>query len=105
MDRLAQKFGVYMRIWTVAFACLLAFVTGLNAINLMSDLYSNGAFRNALVGAGQQVADSAATVLETQKTLATRYVSALQQALQEAKVTPAKPPQDIPTTAAATQWI
>jgi hypothetical protein len=63
MDRVSQKFAMYMRIWTVAFAAVFAFGTGTNSIQLLSDLYTQGAFRNALVNAAPQVSSAAQTVL------------------------------------------
>ncbi len=98
MDRVSEKFSMYMRIWTVAFAALFAFGTGLNSVQLMNELYTNGAFRNALVGAGQQVMASAGKVLDAKNSLGAKYAEVLQQALQDAKVTPAQPPPAVLAT-------
>jgi hypothetical protein len=38
MDRVSQKFAMYMRLWTVVFACAFAVGTGLNAPQLLIDL-------------------------------------------------------------------
>src|SRR5579883_1746844 len=55
MDRVSQKFAMYMRIWTVGFSCAFALITGLNTMDLLTQIYQNGVMRDALVGAGQQI--------------------------------------------------
>jgi len=106
MDRVSEKFVMYMRIWTVAFAAIFAFATGLNSIALMSELYTNGAFRNALVGAGQQAVNSADHVLEAKNSLGAKYVEVLNQALAAANVSPMpQTPAAIPTPIDVHAWI
>lgn len=105
MDRVAQRFAMYMRLWTVIFGCAFAFVTGLNSISLLSELYSNGAFRSALVGTGQQVTATAITVLDPQNTLPAALTGALNQALADTKATAAPQPPEIQTTAEGMAWI
>ncbi|MCW5982264.1 MAG: hypothetical protein KIT09_29530 [Bryobacteraceae bacterium] len=51
MDRVSQKFRIYMRFWTVFFSCIFAVATGLNAIDLLQELYANAAMRERLVNA------------------------------------------------------
>lgn len=63
MDRVSQKFATYMRAWTVVFACAIAFGTGLNTVQLMTDLYTNGALREKLVGVATPLTATAQTVL------------------------------------------
>ena len=63
MDRVSQKFAMYMRAWTVAFACLFAFGTGLNTPELLADLYNNGALREQLVNTAKPLTATAQTVL------------------------------------------
>jgi hypothetical protein len=104
MDRVAQKFTTYMRLWTVLFASAFAIATGLNSISLLSELYSDSALRGALAGAGQQAAGAAGAVLQNAK--APALTAALQQALQDAKVTGAPQlPGVVWTTAEGVQWI
>lgn len=43
MDRVAQKFTMYMRLWTVLFAGAFALATGLSSTSLLSQLYAHGA--------------------------------------------------------------
>jgi len=106
MDRVSEKFVMYMRIWTVAFAAIFAFATGLNSIALMSELYTNGAFRNALVGAGQQAINSANTILDPKNSLGAKYVEVLKQALATANVSPMPElPAAIPTPNEVHDWI
>jgi len=80
MDRVAQKFATYMRLWTVLFAAGFALFSGLNSIDLLNQLYNNGGLRGALAGAGQQAAATAATVLDSPKP--------------QAPAAPAAPPQN-----------
>ena len=106
MDRVSEKFSMYMRIWTVAFAVTFAFGFGLNTMGLMNQLYTNGAFRNALVGSGQQALTSAGKVLEAKNSLGAKYVEALRQVLTDANVTPAsQPPDTLPTPTDVVAWI
>ena len=84
MDRVAQKFTIYMRLWTVLFASAFAIATGLNSISLLSELYNDSALRSALAGAAQQATATAATVLDKGNTLAAGLTGALKQAVQDA---------------------
>lgn len=103
MDRVAQKFAMYMRLWTVGFACLFAFVSGLNTLNLVAEIYRNGVLRDALIGASQQVTTAAATVLDPQNTPAARYTAALKDAVKS--LAPPVAPPSITTTAEGDSWI
>jgi hypothetical protein len=106
MDRVSQKFAMYMRIWTVAFACCFAFGLGLNTLTLITDLYSNSALRNSLAAAADQVMTSATQVLDAKNSLAARYVAAMQQALKDAKVDPLPQiPANLATPDDFTQWV
>jgi hypothetical protein len=104
MDRVAQKFTMYMRLWTVLFASAFAIATGLNSMTLLGELYANSALRNALVEAAPQAASAAGPAL--QSATAPAITAALQQALQDAKVTGAPQlPGVLRTTAEGVQWI
>jgi hypothetical protein len=105
MDRVAQRFATYMRLWTVIIASTFAVVSGLNSISLLSELYSNGAFRSALVGTGQQVTATAITVLDPENALPAALTNALKQTLADTNVTSAPQPPDIQTTAQGIAWI
>lgn len=114
MDRVSQKFAMYMRLWTVAFACAFAFGTGLNAPQLLIDLYTNGAVREQLVTTAAPLAETAQSLLAgnpattpdaIQNALTVTYTGALEQALKEANVQTANPPQNIATPGAGRQWI
>jgi len=114
MDRVSQKFAMYMRLWTVVFACAFAFGTGLNAPQLLIDLYSNGAVREQLVSTAAPLAETAQSLLAgnpattpdaIQNPLTVTYTGALEQALKEANVQTANPPQNIATPGAGRQWI
>ena len=59
MDRVAQRFATYMRIWTVGFAVIFALGTGLNAITLAGTIYQNSTLRSALLSSSPQVAAAA----------------------------------------------
>ena len=114
MDRVSQKFAMYMRLWTVVFACAFAFGTGLNAPQLLIDLYTNGAVREQLVSTAAPLAETAQSLLAgnpattpdaIQNPLTVTYTGALEQALKEANVQTANPPQNIATPGAGRQWI
>jgi hypothetical protein len=114
MDRVSQKIAMYMRLWTVAFACAFAFGTGLNAPQLLIDLYTNAAVREQLVSTAAPLAETAQNLVSgnapttagaIQRALSTTYTGALEQALKEANVITANPPQNIATPGAGRQWI
>ena len=105
MDRVAQKFTTYMRIWTVLFAGAFAIATGLNSMGLLSELYNDSGLRTALAGAAQQATATAATVLDKGSALAAGLTAALKQAAQDANTAGAPQPPDIRTTAEGIAWI
>jgi hypothetical protein len=105
MDRVAQKFSMYMRIWTVLFASAFALATGLNTISLLGDLYNNSVLRNSLAGAAQQATTTAGTVLDKGNSLAAGLTGALKQATQDATAAGAPQPPEIQTTAEGIAWI
>jgi len=106
MDRVSQKFAMYMRIWTVAFACCFAFGLGLNTMSLIADLYSNSALRNSLAAAADQVLTSATQVLDAKNSLAARYAASMQQALAGAGINPAPQlPPNLSTPDDFAQWV
>lgn len=106
MDRVSQKFTMYMRIWTIAFAFCFAFGLGLNTMNLVSGLYSNSTLRTSLVAAADQVMKSASTVLDSKNLLAARYSASLQQALREARINPVQQvPPTLDTPDDAARWV
>ena len=106
MDRVSQKFTMYMRIWTVAFAFCFAFGLGLNTMSLIGDLYNNSTLRNSLVAAADKVMASASTVLDSKNLLAARYSASLQQALKEANISPSQQvPLTLDTPDDAAKWV
>ena len=106
MDRVSQKFTMYMRIWTVAFAFCFAFGLGLNTMSLIGDLYNNSTLRNSLVAAADKVMASASTVLDSKNLLAARYSASLQQALKEANISPSQQvPPTLDTPDDAAKWV
>ncbi|HTS62215.1 MAG TPA: hypothetical protein VMH28_09325 [Candidatus Acidoferrales bacterium] len=106
MDRVSQRFTTYVRLWTVGFGVALAIITGLNTVTLLNRIYTNGDFRQQLVGAAPEVRDLTNKVLpEGSKPVLTQmYTAALAKALTDAKssVTPAT---DIASDSAARDWI
>jgi hypothetical protein len=105
MDRVSQRFAMWMRIWTVAFAATFALGTGLNAIHLVEDIYRNGSLRDALISAAQQVGTSASSVLNPQNSLPALYSQILLKTLADAGVPAPNPAPVIQTTAEGTAWI
>jgi hypothetical protein len=106
MDRVSQKFTMYMRIWTVAFAFCFAFGLGLNTMSLIGDLYNNSTLRNSLVAAADQAMASASSVLDSKNLLAARYSASLQQALKGAGISPVQQvPPTLDTPDDAVKWV
>jgi hypothetical protein len=105
MDRVSQRFAMWMRIWTVVFACLFAFATGLNAVKLVTDIYQNGSLRDTLVGAAQQIGTSATSVLDPQNSLPTKYTAALVGTLNAQGVPIPSPAPVIKAVVDGTDWI
>jgi hypothetical protein len=105
MDRVAQKFATYMRLWTILFASVFALATGLNSIVLLDDLYDNSSLRNSLAGAASQAIATAGPVLDKGNTLEAALTAALKQAAQDAVAAGAPQSKEIKTTAEGTAWI
>ena len=105
MDRVSQKFAMYMRIWTVSFACAFALVTGLNTMDLLGQIYQNGVIRDALVGAGQQMTATASAALDPQNSLSAKFTASLLDALKAQGIDAPTPAPVITTTATGTDWI
>ncbi len=106
MERASSRFATYARLWTVAFAMAFAFATGLNSVALLSALYTNGDFRQQMVGAGTQIGSVAEGVLPQAPpdVAAGLFTGLVQQALTSAKVQ-SDLPSGIDSEAAARQWI
>lgn len=107
MDRVSARFTTYIRLWTVAFAIALALGTGLNTVTLLSDLYTNGAFRQAVAGSATQMMDLAGTVLPNgPQDAATRmYTAAVARAIANSKATADSAPSGIASESAARAWL
>lgn len=110
MDRVSTRFTTYARIWTIAFACIFAAVTGMNSVTVISDLYSHGDFRQQVVGAAPQMSDLASKVMPedaktvqdaVQTAMTEMYTGAVNRALKNA--TPAA--KDIKTEEDGKAWI
>jgi hypothetical protein len=59
MDRTAQRFRVHMRIWTVAFALIVAFTLHLDSLQLFSQLSSDAELRAGLATAAKSLSEKA----------------------------------------------
>lgn len=105
MDRVSQRFAMWMRIWTVVFGAGFAFIIGLNSIWLANTIYQNASLRDSLVGTAQQVSTIAGNVLDPQNSLSAKYSASLLDALSKNGVTAPNPAPVIQTTAAGTTWI
>ena len=107
MDRVSARFTTYIRLWTVAFAIALALGTGLNTVTLLNDLYTNGAFREAVAGSATQMTDLAAKVLPNgPKDVVTKmYTDDVTKALADSKATADTTPSGIDSENAARGWL
>ncbi|MBZ5536665.1 MAG: hypothetical protein LAO31_11975 [Acidobacteriia bacterium] len=77
MDRVSQRFAMQMRIWTVVFSFLLAFVLHLDAFRLSTQLSSDATVRASLVAAAETISRQAGDVLG--KTSSSPFVEAMKQ--------------------------
>jgi hypothetical protein len=107
MERVSARFTTYIRLWTVAFAIALAFGTGLNTVTLLSELYTNGAFRQSVAGSATQMMDLAGKVLPNgPKDLVTKmYTDAVTKAVADSKATADAAPSGIDSEDAARAWL
>jgi hypothetical protein len=113
MDRVSQRFTLHMRLITVFASVLFAFVSGLSAPRVLDDIYRNGTFRAALVGAAPQMSKVAEDILQGAKTpqaaaqrvVTDIYTAAAASAVTDAGATADAKPADLPTRDAAVKWI
>jgi hypothetical protein len=68
MKRVSQRFTMQIRMWTIAFAFLLAFGIQLNSLDLFNQLLGNPALRQKLVDQGGAMLKEADSVLGTPTT-------------------------------------
>jgi hypothetical protein len=107
MDRVSARFTTYIRLWTVGFAIALALITGLNTVTLLNELYTNGAFRQAVAGSATQMMDLAGKVLPNgPKDVATKmYTDAVTKAITDSKAAADATPSGIGSENAARAWL
>jgi len=107
MDRVSARFTTYIRLWTVAFAAALALGTGLNTVTLLSDLYTNSAFREAISGSATQMMGLAGNVLPNgpQDAATTRYTDAVTKAIADSSAKADTTPSGIDSENAARAWL
>jgi hypothetical protein len=77
MDRVSQRFAMQMRIWTVVFSLLLAFVLHLDAFGLLTQLSSDAMVRASLVASADAITRQAGDVLG--KTSSSPFIEAMKQ--------------------------
>jgi len=107
MDRVSARFTTYIRLWTVAFASAIALGTGLNTVTLLNDLYSNGAFREAVAGSATQMMDLAGRVLPNgpQDVATKMYTDAVTRAIADSSAKADTTPAGIDSENAARAWL
>ncbi len=107
MERVSARFTTYVRLWTVGFAITVALVTGLNTVTLLSVLYSNGDFREQVVGSAPQMLNLAGKISpDISKDDATAmYTGLLVKALNDSNITADTTPEGIDSESAASDWI
>jgi hypothetical protein len=113
MDRVTQRFTMWMRIWTVVFSFLIAGLGCVDAFAIVSTLYSNSAVRAQLVNTAPQISDIAKRTIPegsvskedaVSKGVVQMYTNALNQAAKAVKPT-APAPSNIESAAAGRTWI
>jgi hypothetical protein len=107
MDRVSARFTTYIRLWTVAFGIALALGTGLNTATLLSGLYTNGAFREAVAGSATQMIDLTSKVLPNgpKDVVGKIYTDAIAKAIADSKATADATPSGIDSENAARAWL
>lgn len=114
MGRVSARFTLYARIWTIGFAFVFAGITGMNAVTVISDLYSHGDFRQQMVGAAPQMIETtkkvmpedAKTVQEAvQSAMTGIYTAATAKAVTEAAPAVTAKPKSIKTEDEGNTWI
>lgn len=71
MDRTAQRFAMYMRIWTVVFAVALAFALQLDSFDLLKRISTDSKLRTGLAASYATMSETAAKVIPTDQNKAT----------------------------------
>jgi hypothetical protein len=97
LDRVSQRFTMWMRVWTIAFSFIIAIAGCLDAIDLANKLLNNSALRAQLVNAAPQITQIA------ERTQGTIETDALKQAAKEAGL--AATPPGVASAQAADEWI
>jgi hypothetical protein len=114
MDRVSQQFATYVRIWTIVLSFALAAFLGLDALQLVNDLYSKGDFRAALVGSASNLITATDKILSAgaqsdpdavDSAMGDLYTDAVNRALANANIQSATKPQGIRTRDAGVTWI
>jgi hypothetical protein len=105
MDRVSQRFSVYMRMWSVALAFGFAFSLGLNFITPLETLANRNELYKALTGSGQQALASAQGLESTRHTLAANYDAAWRLALEDAHVALRPRQESLDTPNKVSSWI
>src|SRR5579872_4401783 len=113
MDRVSQRFAMHVRICTIILAFLTAGVLQLDAIQLLSKVYTNSDTRNSLVGiAGgmNQIAQNLltpgmSTPQQVQSTMTNLFDPLFKKALTDNSVMGPKPPVTVSSVAEGDNWI
>jgi hypothetical protein len=114
MDRVATRFTLYARLWTIGFACAFAAITGMNSVTVLSDLYSHGDFRQQMVGTAQQMIDVTKKVMPenaksvgdaVQSAMTEMYTGAAVNALKDAAATANDKPVGVETEEQGKTWF
>jgi hypothetical protein len=100
-DRIRQRFTMWMRIWTAAFAFAIAGFGCVDAIGLISALYTNSSLRAQLVNAAPQ---TTAAALRLTPDVTQLFTDALNQAVKSSNAT-ALAAANISSPTEATEWM
>jgi hypothetical protein len=114
MVRTSQRFTTYMRVWTIVFGILLAFITGTNSISLVKKIYTHSDLRDKLVSASPQMTELAKKLVPedaknnadvAQTALTKLFTGAVNTALVTAKATADMPPSGLRNADEGNAWI
>jgi hypothetical protein len=116
MDRVSQRFTLWMRMWTIFFAFAFAFGGCIDSIHLISEIYRSSDLRAKLVGVAPHIEDLAKKVIPSgstteqeavQKNVAQTTADAVNQAVADAKITgaPKATADDFSAPDGLSKWI
>ena len=84
MDRVSQRFTLHMRVWTVVFSVIVAFIMHLDAFQLFSRLSSDGELRSRILSSSDALLREAGeTLAPTEAKSGEEYLAAMRRMIED----------------------